>query len=263
MNRDSMMYDPRQADAALRERLNDMSAVCQILQNRCSSERDMVYLEGMMRSILRASRILYNQELARRLEDEDELRVVYGTVELVDWCRRLTEASAKLLAAAGITLTFRADRMAMTTLADEELLSQMVLELLSNGAKHTPSGGVLTVTLQQRGGYAVITVGDEGRGIREDALVRLVERGEVEPDLTPGAGAGLGLRLARTIAESHGGLMMVDTAPEEGVRAAVTIPLREGSRERLASPADLPGGFDRELLALSDVLPTEAFRMTK
>ena len=263
MNREPLSADARQMDGALRQQLNDVSAACQMLQRRCESERDMEYLEVIHRAVLRSVRILQNRELARRLEDEDELRAVYGTVELVDWCRTLTGEAAELLETMELTLAFRTELTALITLADEELLSQMVLELLSNAAKHTPAGGRLSVSLLKRVDSAVITVGDEGDGLGEEALARLYSGQAESLDLTPEAGAGLGLRLARTFAEIHGGLMMVDTAPGGGVRVAVSIPLREEHRERMKSPSDLSGGYERALVALSDVLPARAFRMGK
>lgn len=263
MKREPLSADPRQMDSALRHQFNDISAACQVLQRRCGSERDMEYLEIIQRAVLRAVRVLQNRELAFRLEDEDELRAVYGTMDLVDWCRALTDEAAELLEAMGITLTFRTELTMLLTLADEELLSQMVLELLSNAAKHTPAGGSLTVSLLRRGDSAVVTVGDEGDGLREEVLAELTDGEPRDLDLTAGAGAGIGLRLARTIAETHGGLMFVDTAPGGGTRVAVTIPLREGCRDRLQSPSDPSGGYERVRVALSDVLPPEAFRMTK
>lgn len=52
-------------------------------------------------------RILEQRELARRLEDEDELRVVFADLELVDWCRTITSHAGELLASLGITVTFQ------------------------------------------------------------------------------------------------------------------------------------------------------------
>ena len=263
MNREPLSADLRQQDGALRTQLNDMSAACQMLRRRCQSERDMEYVDIIHRAILRSVRVLQNRELARRLEDEDELRAVYGTVELVDCCRMLTEDAAELLETMDIVLSFRTELTALTTLADEELLGHLVLELLSNAAKHTKAGGRLQVSLFRKGDSAVITVGDEGAGLRDETLAGLAGAGSFAPDLTAEAGAGMGLRLARTIAEIHGGLMIVDTAPGGGTRVAVSIPLREGYRDRLKSPVDLTGGYDRALVALSDVLPNEALRLKR
>lgn len=220
----------------------------------------MQYLEVIHRAVLRSARILGNRELARRLEDEDELRAVFATMELVGWCRELTERAAELLKLLDITLSFRSELTALTTLGDQRLLEHMVLELLSNAAKHTQAGGRLSLSLIRREKTAVLTVGGEGEGLREETLARLLGGEESSPDLTARAGAGLGLRLARTIVEIHGGLMILETAPGAGARVAVSLPLREGHRTRLQSPSEPAGGYDRVLVALSDVLPAEAFR---
>lgn len=246
-------------DSALRHQFNDISAACQVLQRRCGSERDMEYLEIIQRAVLRAVRVLQNRELAFRLEDEDELRAVFATVDLADWCREVTAQAAELLEAGGITLTFRCEWASLLTMADAALLERMLYELISNAAKAMSGGGRLSVSLVKTGTAAVITVGDEGEGLSEAAVERLFGEGSGEPDLSPEAGAGLGLRLARTVAEIHGGLMMLDTAPGRGVRAAVSIPLREDHRVRLRSPEASMDARERALVALSDVLPEAAF----
>ena len=103
MNREPLSADPRQVDSALRAQLNDISAACQLLQRR-AQERDREYLALIYRGTLRAMRILEQRELARRLEDEDELRVVFADLELVDWCRTITSHAGELLASLGITV---------------------------------------------------------------------------------------------------------------------------------------------------------------
>jgi len=249
--------DPRQVDSALRAQLNDISAACQLLQRR-AQERDREYLALIYRGTLRAMRILEQRELARRLEDEDELRVVFADLELVDWCRTITSHAGELLASLGITVTFQTELVQLPTLGDRGLLEQLLYALLSNAAKAMDGGGRLSVALGRRGDNAVLTVGDEGRGMSEETLVRLFQDGD-GPNLLPGAGAGFGLRLARTIAELHGGLMILENDPGHGVRAAVCLPIREERRMRLESPRPVEHGFDRGLVALADVLPLEAF----
>ena len=257
MNREPLSADPRQVDSALRAQLNDISAACQLLQRR-AQERDREYLALIYRGTLRAMRILEQRELARRLEDEDELRVVFADLELVDWCRTITSHAGELLASLGITVTFQTELVQLPTLGDRGLLEQLLYALLSNAAKAMDGGGRLSVALGRRGDNAVLTVGDEGRGMSEETLVRLFQDGD-GPNLLPGAGAGFGLRLARTIAELHGGLMILENDPGHGVRAAVCLPIREERRMRLESPRPVEHGFDRCLVALADVLPLEAF----
>ena len=259
MNREPLSADPRQVDSALRTQLNDISAACQLLQRR-AQERDQEYLAVIYRGTLRAMRILEQRELARRLEDEDELRVEFADLELVDWCRKIAGHAGELLADLGISVSFQTELAQLSTLGDEMLLEQLLYALLSNAAKAMAGGGRLSVTLGRRGDNAVLTVGDEGQGMSEESLARLFQGGD-GPDLSPGAGAGFGLRLARTIAELHGGLMILENDPGQGVRAAVCLPVREGHRARLESPRAAEHGFDRGLVALADVLPLEAFSL--
>lgn len=259
MKMEPLSADPRQVDAALRTQLSDIAAAAQLLLRRTESEHDRNYLMVAHRAAFRAMHILENRELARRLEDEDERRAVFATVDLVDWCREVTDHAAGLLASMNIVLTFRTGLTSLVTLADEQLLEQLLLALLSNAAKAMEEGGQLSVTLSANGKNALLTVGDEGCGLSGQALARLSTDKPLPPDLTPGAGAGFGLRLARTIAEIHGGLMILESAPGAGTRVAVSLPLREGYRPRLESPRTALEGFDRALVALSDVLPAEAF----
>ena len=256
MNREPLSADPRQVDSALRAQLNDISAACQLLQRR-AQERDREYLALIYRGTLRAMRILEQRELARRLEDEDELRVVFADLALGDWCRTITSHAGELLASLGITVTFQTELVQLPTLGDRGLLEQLLYALLSNAAKAMDGGGRLSVALGRRGDNAVLTVGDEGRGMSEETLVRLFQDGD-GPNLLPGAGAGFGLRLARTIAELHGGLMILENDPGHGVRAAVCLPIREERRMRLESPRPVEHGFDRGLVALADV-PSSAY----
>lgn len=259
MDEKLLSVDPRQIGAALRTQLADVSMASQVLLKKCTSEKDAAYLAIIQRAAMRATLIAERLELVCRLEDEDELRAVFGAEDLVSWCRDRVEHTAPLLEKAGITLSFRTEETTLVTQADSGLLEHLLFALLSNGAKALPDGGQLTVSLSGTGRAAVLTVGDNGDGMSESAMNRLFGEGDPDPDLTPGAGAGLGLLLARAIAEAHGGLLIVDTAPGGGTRATVSLPLRDGRPTRLQS-ANPPSSIrDRALVALSDALPAEAY----
>ena len=77
-------------------------------------------------------------------------------------------------------------------------------------------------------------------------------------------GAGAGLPIARQIASLHGGALMLESRPGEGLRAAVSLPVRRPDRTHtLRSPppaVDGTGGFSSVLVELSGVLPWQAFR---
>ena len=259
MNDNLLSADPRQWDAAIRNQLASISMASQVLLKRCASEQDASLLLSIHQASMRIALVMEHTGLAAKLEDEDELRAVFGALDLVSWCRERVETAAPLLEMMGVTLTFRCEEASMVTQADGGQLEHLLFALLSNGAKAMPKGGSLTVTLSRTSRAAVLTVGDEGEGVGEEALERLFGQTPPTPDLTPGAGAGLGLKLSRAIAEVHGGLLMVDTAPGGGTRAVVSLPLRSGRPSRLQSTPHSGSLRDRALVGLSDVLPPEAF----
>jgi signal transduction histidine kinase len=259
MNREPLAADPQQVDAALRAHLSDIVAAAHLLLRRCQSEEDREYLALACRGAYRALAVVEDRALARHLEDEDERRADLRAIDLADCLRAVTDGAAKLLAPGAVTLTFQTELTELVTLADRALVEELVLHLISNGVKAAPAGGRVTVTLSKREKSALITVSDDGGGLSSQALERLCGDEDLAPDLTPGAGAGFGLRLARAIAETHGGLMMLESAPGGGTRAAVSLPLRQGGRPAFASPKSGPDERQRLMTALADVLPTQAF----
>ncbi|MFN0112690.1 MAG: sensor histidine kinase [Blastocatellia bacterium] len=94
---------------------------------------------------------------------------------------------------------------------DEDLLRQMILNLLDNAIKFTTAGGKIHLQLSQNGSGFIITVADTGNGIPAEAQPHIFERfyradqARSRPEQFNGSGAGLGLSIARWIAEAHNG----------------------------------------------------------
>ncbi len=88
--------------------------------------------------------------------------------------------------------------------------------LLENAVRYTPEGGKVTVAARETNGWAELEVSDTGVGIPEDKLPLIFERFyRADPSRAAG-GAGLGLSIARQIAEAHGGKIEVESTPGEG-----------------------------------------------
>ena len=97
--------------------------------------------------------------------------------------------------------------------------------LVENALRHTPAGGTVTVRTERDGAFARLTVTDTGRGLAADHHASVFERFyRVEPE-RGGEGTGLGLSIVRRIAEVHGGRVGVASAPGQGSRFWLTLPL--------------------------------------
>jgi signal transduction histidine kinase len=105
--------------------------------------------------------------------------------------------------------------------ADPDRLQRVILNLLDNGIKFTPSGGQVTLSITQGNGVLDVSVRDTGRGMNDEERERAFEPYYRSED----GGAGLGLAIARAIVEAHGGAMGLESGEGQGCRVWFTLPL--------------------------------------
>jgi signal transduction histidine kinase len=111
-------------------------------------------------------------------------------------------------------------------LGERDRLKQLLLNLVQNAIDHTPDGGQVTLSLRREEGWAYLSVADTGSGIPPEELPHIFERFyRVEKGRQRG-GAGLGLAIARWIAQAHGGDISVDSKLEEGSTFTLRLPLK-------------------------------------
>jgi len=159
----------------------------------------------------------------------------------VDLAALLGECSQTIMAraqAAGLALVTELAASMPMVLGDERRLRQIVLNLLSNAVKFTPSGGriVLAAQAAEEGGIAV-SVADSGIGMKAEEIPLALETfRQVDGGLTRRhEGTGLGLPLARTLAELHDGTLVIASAPGEGTVVTVTLPRERVIRRPLTA----------------------------
>jgi two-component system OmpR family sensor kinase len=114
-------------------------------------------------------------------------------------------------------------------IGDADRLKQLLLILLDNALKYTPSGGRVTMGLRQCVGGSEITVQDSGVGIAAADLPRVFERFyRADPARSRDAGGtGLGLPIARWIVEQHRGAIHIDSVPGQGTTVTVSLPTQD------------------------------------
>jgi signal transduction histidine kinase len=105
---------------------------------------------------------------------------------------------------------------------DPTLLKQLVGNLLDNAIRHAQAGGAVTATVTRNDGHIAIRINDDGDGIGLEDRERIFER-FVRFD-SCSQGAGLGLPIARWIAEAHGGTLLLESTGPTGSCFSVTLP---------------------------------------
>ncbi len=112
---------------------------------------------------------------------------------------------------------------------DEDLLRQMVLNLVDNAVKFTPPGGVVKLDLVRKENEYLISVSDTGPGISPDARDHIFERfyrADKARSQAYDGGGGLGLPIAKWIANAHDGDLELATADHTGTTFLVRLPIR-------------------------------------
>jgi two-component system, OmpR family, sensor kinase len=109
---------------------------------------------------------------------------------------------------------------------DPDLLAQVVRNLLGNAHRHAGPGGRVTLAATEEGKSLLVTVDDDGPGIPPEQRERVFDRfHRSEPSRERASGgSGLGLGIARSIVERHGGRIWVDDSPLGGARVSFELP---------------------------------------
>jgi PAS domain S-box-containing protein len=155
--------------------------------------------------------------------------------------------------------------VAPRVVANEGRLIQLFVALLTNAAQAMEQKDLDTneirVSLRADGLNVVVTIADNGRGLTEEELSKVFDPLYLSRTSAP---AGVSLSVAKTIAQSVGGELTVESAPQRGTTAKVTLPgaeVRAASREMMAArAASLPPGQARVLLVDDEPLISASLR---
>jgi two-component system phosphate regulon sensor histidine kinase PhoR len=161
-----------------------------------------------------------------RLEDGSS-KLILGDVDLCAGTSRAIDRVAVFAGHRAVTLASLVGSDLPRVRADEERLIQLLVNLLHNAVKFSSPGGEVTVTAASSGGEVVIAVADRGIGIAPRDRELIFERFyKADPARSRSAGGtGLGLPIARHIAEAHGGRIWVDSEEGEGSVFSVALPI--------------------------------------
>jgi PAS domain S-box-containing protein len=217
--------------------------------------------EAMRQTIDRQS-----SHLARILDDmvdissvsRGTLRMDRETVDMNEVVRRAVEAATPLIETNKHILKIHLPEGPLSVQGDLHRLTQLLTNLLNNAARYTPEGGNITVRARAEEDWAVLKVRDTGRGIVPqmiEPIFGMFVQGR-PPLQRVGGGLGVGLALARKLAELHGGSVTAHSEGEnKGSEFTVRIPLSrvpQPSADKRASAAVVQPGVARRVLVVDD-----------
>ncbi len=140
---------------------------------------------------------------------------------LVAACVRGVEAEAR---AKGISLETTVDDAAPVVRIATDKIERVLLNLLTNALRHTPSDGTVAVLVEGVAEGVRVTVEDTGEGLTPAESARMFERFWRADRSRTTPGAGLGLAIARGLVEAHGGRIWAEGRSGGGTRVSFTLP---------------------------------------
>lgn len=233
------------------------SAVNRLVSNPDANQEQ---LSQFNRRLYQLMRTVSNMSDAIHYCQADRVPMEY--VEICSFLEELLGKAATLLQSVGIQLHYSLPNEAIYTMADQDKLERAVYNLLSNAAKHTASGGTITVQLHRRSRLN-LSVTDTGSGLDGAVKANVYDRYLRTPSLASGAeGLGLGMVLVRATALLHGGTVLIDHPEGSGTRVTMTMEIRHQKTTQVRTPTlriDYAGERDHALQELADVLPAALY----
>lgn len=253
---------------ALAQELRRVSATLMVIMPRLfplaepsPSKRAIAYASEMNRNVYNLLRTVENLELYAEKQYTARRERTNVTAFLQD----LADQLEPLLEFSGHTLEYLHPAKDCYCPLNREQVEYALLNLISNAVKFSPGGGKITLSLQRSAGYISISVRDRGSGIPADQMGHILQRGEHHGQIPDAAwGIGLGLPVARNVAQAHSGRLMLKSIENRGTTVYLSLSTKEDEmkelifREPVMRPV-MSNGINQALVALSDVLPANAF----
>jgi heavy metal sensor kinase len=182
-------------------------------------------LQSALEEINRIARLVEGLLLLARA-DAGVLRVDTQLVDLAQLLEEVYKQGLILAKARNVHLRI-GPVQPLSVQGDPELLRRLLLNLVDNGIKYTAPGGEVALSIQKDGTRASLRIADTGIGLSPEEQKEIFKRFYRSTEARTGGegGAGLGLCIARSIAEAHGGKIEVESTPGRGSSFTVLLPL--------------------------------------
>lgn len=151
------------------------------------------------------------------------MRMEMGPVPVREVLEVIAVMASTLAAEKGLTLDVEWAEPDLVALGDRAMVQQVLVNLLTNAVKFTPTGGHIEVSATRADERVVISVCDTGRGVPAEKLEHIFEPFVQVADADTRHGSGLGLAISRNIARALGGDLVAESEPGKGARFVLTL----------------------------------------
>ncbi|MDO8691622.1 MAG: ATP-binding protein [Dehalococcoidia bacterium] len=201
------------------------SAVDLLNQHRAEPlEANGELFDDLRQEILRMER-LAGDLLTLARQDLGQVELAMGEVDLASLTADVVRRAAPLAQEKRIALDFHHDHNPSPAEVDPDRIQQVLLILLDNALKHTPPEGRVSVSVSRQGQSVIIRVSDTGEGIPAEHLPRVFDRfyRQDQARTRSQGGAGLGLSIAKSLVEAHGGQLALTSVVGAGAEATIRL----------------------------------------
>jgi PAS domain S-box-containing protein len=158
--------------------------------------------------------------------ESGDLKLSLGPVAIDEITRQLVSRYVQEANQHGILLNYEIPEDIAPIHADAEKIQRVLINLLDNALKFTPSGGQVDLSISQQNSHVLISVRDTGPGVPEEFRERIFERFAQVPGASGRRrGTGLGLAFSKLAVEAHGGSIWVEGNQDQGSRFCIRLPL--------------------------------------
>jgi signal transduction histidine kinase len=161
--------------------------------------------------------------------DAGRMQINLGAVDIRAAMQAATEGVQDRLVGAKLTLNIEASNEIGFFTADESRVRQILFNLLANAVSFSPPGGKITLRAERRADAVIFAVTDRGPGIPPEVLEKVFDLFESHSLGSQHRGPGLGLSLAKSFVELHGGTVGITSVVGEGTTVTCTFPTGEAA----------------------------------
>ena len=240
----------------MRQHMSNLMAATHLLTpivRESGGEKHEQYLAIMNQSLYRMLRLMNHMELSQSLA-AGTLPYSPGPLDLAGLCHQTAMETEPLAKLCGVTFRYESELTSLITTGDGVLLRRMMLGLFSAALEAAGPVGEAGLHLAKQKSRAILTVWYNGPESDLGA--------DAEESFSRDGGLGLGLEIIRSLAALHGGAVVLESRPQRGLRAIVSLPIQPPEPGSLRTPPprwDLSGGFPPVLVELANLLPFDAF----